>query len=99
MAAPPPNDRNFFISRTGKDKDWAQWIAQVLEAASYTTFLQDWDFIPGLSFVQMMEEGAECERTIVVLSPEYLEAAFTRPEWRGAFPKNTSRREEGFNGI
>jgi len=29
--------KDFFISYTGKDSQWAQWIAFELEAAGYTT--------------------------------------------------------------
>jgi hypothetical protein len=35
---------DFFISYTGKDKAWAEWIAWELEAASYKTIIQAWDF-------------------------------------------------------
>jgi tetratricopeptide (TPR) repeat protein len=76
---------DFFISRTGADKDWALWISQELEAAGYTTFLQDRDFRPGDSFVARMQEGAECDCTILVMSPDYWKAVFTQPEWQAAF--------------
>ena len=32
--------KDFFISYTGKDSQWAQWIAFELEAAHYTTIIQ-----------------------------------------------------------
>ena len=83
----PPLTRDFFISRTGADKEWALWISQELEAASYTTFLQDRDFLPGDSFVARMQEGAECDCTILVMSPDYWKAAFTAPEWQAAFKR------------
>ena len=79
---------DFFISRTGADAAWAQWVAQELEQAGYTTFLQDWDFLPGQSFVENMQKGLECEHAIALLSPEYLAAAFTRPEWQAAFARD-----------
>jgi hypothetical protein len=81
--------RDFFISRTGVDKDWAQWIAQVLEEEGHTTYLQDWDFLPGQSFIANMRIGAQCKRTIAVLSPEYLAAEFTVPELEAAFKTHT----------
>src|SRR5829696_4725671 len=42
---------DFFISYTGADQAWAEWIAEQLEAAGYTTLLQAWDFRPGENFV------------------------------------------------
>src|SRR5215471_16775826 len=79
---------NFFISRTGVDSDWAQWIAQELERAGYSTFLQDWDFHPGQSFLANMRKGAECQCTIAVLSNEYLDADFTQSEWESALVRD-----------
>jgi phage replication-related protein YjqB (UPF0714/DUF867 family) len=38
--------RDFFISYTGADRAWAEWIAVQLEAAGYSTVLQAWDFRP-----------------------------------------------------
>ena len=82
-----PITRDFFISRTGADKDWALWISQELEAAGYSTFLQDRDFLPGISFVENMQKGAEYDCTILVMSPEYWKAVGTQPEWQAAFNK------------
>ena len=61
---------------------WAEWIAAELEAAGYTTFFQDWDFRPGSNFVlEMHKATALADRTIAVLSADYLDALFTQPEW------------------
>jgi hypothetical protein len=38
--------KGFFISYTGADQAWAEWIADQLEAAGHTTVLQAWDFRP-----------------------------------------------------
>ena len=95
MSAGPTVKPNFFISRTGIDAYWAQWIAQELEKARYTTYLQDWDFLPSQSFVDNMRKGSECDCTIAVLSTEYLNANFTQPEWQAAFardPRGNQRR-------
>jgi hypothetical protein len=87
--------KNFFISRAGPDAAWARWIAHVLEEAGYSTFLQDWDFAPGQSFIENMRRGAECEHTLALLSPDYFRADFTNPEWEAALvqdPRGTDRR-------
>ena len=77
--------KDFFISRNGKDKDWAEWIAWQLEAAGYSVVIQDWDFRPGSNFVLEMQKAAQADRTLIVLSPNYLAAEFTQPEWAAAF--------------
>lgn len=87
--------KDFFISYTEKDKDWAEWIAWHLEQASYTTVFQAWDIRPGNNFVVMMDNAAKsANRTIVVLSPHFFESDFTPPEWAAAFaadPKGDKR--------
>lgn len=51
--------------------------------------LQAWDFRPGSNFVLEMQRAAtEAERTIAVLSPDYLAAEFTQPEWAAAFAQD-----------
>ena len=86
---------DFFISYTRADHAWAQWIAWQLEEATYTTIIQAWDFRPGSNFVLEMDKAAkETRSTIGVLSPDYLKAAYTHPEWASAFsrdPKGDSR--------
>ena len=78
--------KNFFVSYNKADRRWAEWIAWMLEEAGYTTIVQAWDFLPGGNFVLDMQRAAgEAERTIAVLSPDYLAAAFTQPEWAAAF--------------
>jgi tetratricopeptide (TPR) repeat protein len=78
--------KNFFISYHKADRSWAEWIAWHLEEAGYTTVLQAWDFLPGTNFVlEMQRSTAEAQRTIAVLSPDYLTSSFTQPEWTAAF--------------
>jgi len=77
---------DFFISCDKADSQWAQWIAAQPEGAGYTIIIQAWDFRRGSSFVMAMQRASEeAERTIVVLSPDYLAARFTHPEWAAAF--------------
>jgi tetratricopeptide (TPR) repeat protein len=81
--------RDLFISYNKADRAWAVWIAWLLEDAGYTTVLQAWDFTPGGNFVLKMDEAAaKSERTIAVLSPEYLAAEFTQPEWAARFAED-----------
>jgi TIR domain len=80
---------DFFISYNNADKTWAEWIAWQLEEAGFLTLLQAWDFRPGTNFVMKMQEASEkAKRTIAVLSPNYLKADFTPPEWAAAFRRD-----------
>ena len=80
-----PAAYDFFVSFTGSDRSWATWIAWQLEANNYKVFLQDWDIRPGDNFVLKMDEAsAKAERTLAVLSPEYLQSYFCKLEWSAA---------------
>ncbi len=80
---------DFFISYTRADRDWAVWIAWVLEEKGYKAIIQDWDFRPGGNFVlDMQRAAAEAERTVAILSPDYLQSRFSAPEWAVAFAKD-----------
>ena len=80
---------DFFISYTGIDKAWAEWIGWVWEDAGFSVVLQDWDFQGAGNFVLDMHRAAtEANQTIAVLSPEYLGSAFCSAEWAAAFAKD-----------
>ena len=58
----------------------------VLEEAGYTTIVQQWDFRPGHNFAELMDTTIQTsERTIAVLSSEYLKSDFAKSEWLAAF--------------
>jgi len=78
--------KHFFISYTGADRAWADWIAWTLQDAGYTTVHQAWDFRPGANFVSEMKRALQdCERTIAVYSPSYFNSGFGEDEWTAAF--------------
>jgi TIR domain len=57
-----------------------------LEEAGCSVVIQAWDFRPGSNFVLEMQQAATmAERTIAVLSNDYLDALYTQPEWAAAF--------------
>lgn len=65
--SPEPFSRDFFVSYTGADEAWAQWIGWELEEAGYTVILQAWDFTSGSRFVREMHKAAQiANRTIAV---------------------------------
>ncbi len=81
--------KDFFVSYSSSDEKWAEWIAFQLEDNGYTTILQAWDWGPGSNFILEMQKAAkECERTILVLSPSFLDSDYTQPEWAQAFRRD-----------
>jgi hypothetical protein len=86
--------KDFFISYTKADKDWATWIAWTLEEANYSVVIQAWDFLPGSDFVQDMHKALqETNRTILVLSDAFLQSAYTAAEWSAAFTKDPAGKQ------
>lgn len=86
---PEPANYDFFVSYTGKDKTWAEWIAWQLEAAGHTTIIQAWDFKSGGVFPGDMHRALQqSARVLAVLTPDYMASGFCQPEWQAAFAKD-----------
>ncbi|MBN9239925.1 MAG: toll/interleukin-1 receptor domain-containing protein [Leifsonia sp.] len=87
---------DFFISYTGADVAWAEWIAWQLEQAGYKVVIQAWDFRPGSNFVVEMDRAAaSAGRILLVMSRSAVASDFVRSEWAAAFaldPTGTERR-------
>jgi|HubBroStandDraft_2_1064218.scaffolds.fasta_scaffold04687_3 tetratricopeptide (TPR) repeat protein len=80
---------DFFVSYTQTDRAWAEWIAWVLEEADYRVLIQAWDFVPGSNWIQNMQAGtSDADRTIAVLSADYLESVYGGAEWQAAWAKD-----------
>lgn len=81
--------KDFFVSYNKADESWAEWIAWQLEEAGFSVIIQAWDFLPGQNFVLCMQHATiQATRTITVLSPDFLSAKFTQPEWTAAFAQD-----------
>jgi tetratricopeptide (TPR) repeat protein len=77
---------DFFVSYTGVDRAWAEWIAWELESEGHQVLVQAWDMTPGTSWVDLMHRGVQAsERTIAVLSSAYLESVYAAAEWQAAW--------------
>jgi tetratricopeptide (TPR) repeat protein len=78
---------DFFISHTGADTTWAEWIAWQLKQAGYTVTIQAWHFRPGDNFVALMRQALDaCQRTVAVVSQAYLDQSkYGSDEWTAAF--------------
>jgi tetratricopeptide (TPR) repeat protein len=85
-----PQRCDFFISYTGADVAWAEWIAWQLKAAGYTVTIQAWHFRPGMNFVTQMRQALDaCQRTVAVISQAYLEkSTYGSDEWTAAFTRD-----------
>jgi tetratricopeptide (TPR) repeat protein len=88
--------KDFFVSYNKADKEWAVWIAWKLEEAGYTTIIQAWDFQAGSNFILEMDKASkEAKKTIAVLSPDYLAASYTHPEWAAALAQDPTGAARG----
>ena len=86
--------KDFFISYTGADRRWAEWIAWCLEQDGYTVIIQAWDFPAGSNFVYEMDKALkEAQRVVAVLSPAYLTSEYAFTEWAVAFRGDPQGKE------
>lgn len=88
--------QKFFVSYHPADSYLAEWIAWHLEDAGHKCVFGGWDFRPGSNFALEKNDALKhADRVIAVLSPDYLEAAQTQPDWAATFvqdPTGASRR-------
>ena len=88
-SAPSSTSYDFFISYTGKDEAWAEWIAWHLKQQGYTLRFQKWHFHAGNSWVVEMQKALQqCRRMIAVLSPDYLKSEHGQAEWNVFYTKD-----------
>lgn len=81
--------KDFFVSYNRADRAWAEWLAWQLEAAGYSIVIQAWDFRQGGNYVLDMQRAIEsAQRTLIVLSPDFLASQYTAPEWAAAFAQD-----------
>lgn len=74
--------KDFFISYTQADLEWARWLDVELRRAGYQTVMQDADFGVGANFPHEIDRATQqAARTLLVLSPDYLKSRFCRSEW------------------
>jgi tetratricopeptide (TPR) repeat protein len=73
---------DFFLSRRGSVAPIAQEVADVLAAAEYKVFVQDYDIPLGASFVEAMHDGIKNARDLIILfSGDYERSPYTRKEF------------------
>lgn len=83
-----------FISYTGADRAWAEWIAHQLGDAGYQVLFQARDFDPSASFMAQMQQALkEAACTLAVLSPGYVASPYCEAEWLAVLTPDPSNRE------
>jgi len=92
--------RTILISYSPADQAWADWIAGQLTAHGLAALPQAWDFRPHEPIASEIERAMKgFERTVVVLSPAYVTALQTRPEWASALSHNPGKGAGRFLAV
>jgi tetratricopeptide (TPR) repeat protein len=85
---------DFFISRAGYDRLFAQKLSDILTAAGYRTLIQNEHF-GHRDFMDAMHEGlASGARVIACYSPNYFASDYSRAEAQGALTKDIFNRRQ-----
>jgi cellulose biosynthesis protein BcsQ/tetratricopeptide (TPR) repeat protein len=91
----PMNDSSFFISSHHADHRWAEWIADVMQAAGGTVF-RPWTIAAGSNLQHETDRAlSRASHVLAIVSDGYLASQSTQREWRGAIetdPSGTLRR-------
>jgi hypothetical protein len=83
-----------FLSFNKADVEFARWIAWNAERAGCDVVFQEWDFAPGTDFVEQMRSGLSAsDKLIALLSPAYVGALYTHPEWHEFFRRDPTGRK------
>ena len=77
---------DFFVSHSGADRAWAEWVAWQLAEAGYTVELDVWDWPSGRNFVTAMSDALDrCDRVVALFSAAYFDRSrYTTDEWTAA---------------
>jgi tetratricopeptide (TPR) repeat protein len=86
--------RDFLISYHTADRAWMEWIAWHLEEAGYSVLRLPRDTKPAADFVERVQPAtSRAERTIVLMSPEYLAGVPTADDWDEAFARDPTAQK------
>jgi hypothetical protein len=81
---------DFFVSHTGRDRAWAEWVAWQLVDADYEVELDIWDWAVGDNFVTKMSTALDkAARVVALFSRSYFDPQrYTTDEWSAALVKD-----------
>ena len=72
---------DFFISHSHVDKQWAEWIANILEHEGYSTFFGERDLNVVDNFVSIIQEHIKkTDKFIAIFSSSYFSSTFCQAE-------------------
>jgi hypothetical protein len=78
-----------FVSFTGADVAWAEWVAGVAEQAGFSVRFQRWDFGAGSNFVSEMSAAlSDAQRLVMITSARYWASVMATAEWTAAFARD-----------
>ncbi len=87
--------KDFFVSYTGSDLEYATWVAEILETNGFKVTIQAWDFKPGDNFVSKINESLlECKKLVVILSNSYLKSKWCEAEWTSKLAEQIKLNEQ-----
>ena len=80
---------NIFVSYTGSDRHWAQWIGGELSALGHRPRIHEQEVRGGDSFIGWMNQRLrDADHTLCIISPAYLVAApFSQGEFEAAISR------------
>ena len=88
-----PTVADIFVSYTSSDREWAQWIATDLHTLGHVPHVHEWEIGPGDDIVAWMEQRhAAADHVLCVVSPEYLNAAYSMLEHNAALWRSVRER-------
>jgi serine/threonine protein kinase/tetratricopeptide (TPR) repeat protein len=84
--------KNFCVVYHDNDRNWAEWIAWLLEEDGLSTIVPDWDFRAGYNVVRETRKAInEAQRVIVIISPDYLDTH--NAQWGIVFSREMMSQE------
>jgi hypothetical protein len=93
---PPHARHDFFISHATVDREWAEWIAFEIEDEGFRVVIDVWDWEAGANFIVEMDKATRtADKTLLVLTDDYLSGVYTQPEWAAVLasdPSSEARR-------
>ena len=91
---------DFIISYADADLADAEWVASSLEQAGYSTMVRAWDFEPGANYITEMEEAtSQAKRTLVILTPHYLQEFANHSDWKMALFQDIAERTQADTSV
>lgn len=87
-----------FLSHRSLAKPWVECLARNLQARGCRVFLDDWELVPGHSFVEGLDTALrQARKGVLVATPGAVESGWVRMEYEAMLAR--SRREPDFSFV